>query len=198
MDSAKEFTGDFLSLLNPYAILIAVLTVALFFMHGSIYILMKTEGELHDKMRSWTSPSIIFFIITYATATMATLIYMPHMTEAIQGRPFFFVIAICNMLAIANIPREIQRGRDGRAFISSCANIALLMMLYGIGTYPNAVRALNDPAGLSLTIYNSASSEKTLEILLLIALIGMPMVVAYTIAVYWIFKGKVKLESTSY
>lgn len=198
LDSTKEFTGDFMSLLNPYAILIAIMTVAVFFMHGSIYILMKTEGELHDKMRSWTNPSIIFFIITYATATMATLIYMPHMIETIQDRPFFFIIAILNMLAIANIPREIQRGKDGWAFISSCANIIFLMMLYGIGTYPNAVRAINDPDNLSLTIYNSASSEKTLEILLLIALIGVPMVVSYTIAVYWIFKGKVRLESTSY
>lgn len=198
LDSHKEFIGDFIGLLNPYSILIGVLTVAVFFMHGSIYILMKTEGELHDKMRSWTTPSIILFIITYATATMATLIYMPHMIEAIQDRPFFFVIAIFNMLAIANIPREIQRGRDGWAFISSCANIALLMMLYGIGTYPNAVRAINDPANLSLTIYNSASSEKTLQILILIALIGIPMVVGYTIAIYWIFKGKVKLDSASY
>ena len=198
LDSTKEFTGDFIGLLNPYAMLIGILTVALFFMHGSIYILMKTEGELHDKMRAWTNPSIIFFVIAYATATMATLIYMPHMIEAIQNRPFFFVIAICNMLAIANIPREIQRGNDGWAFISSCANIIFLMMLYGIGTYPNVVRAINDPTGLSLTIYNSASSEKTLEILHIIAIIGLPMVIAYTIAVYWIFKGKVKLESTSY
>lgn len=198
LDNAKEFTGDFVGLLNPYSMLIGVLTVAVFFMHGSIYILMKTEGELHDKMRAWTTPAIIFFIITYATATMATLIYMPHMSEAIQARPLFFVIAIANMLAIANIPREIQKGRDGRAFISSCANIAFLMMLYGVGTYPNAVRAINNPADLSLTIYNSASSEKTLEILLLIALIGIPMVAAYTIAIYWIFKGKVRLDSTSY
>lgn len=198
LDSTKEFTGDFIGLLNPYALLIGILTVALFFMHGSIYVLMKTEGELHDKMRAWTTPSIIFFIITYAIATMATLIYMPHMVEAIQNRPLFFVIAIANMLAIANIPREIQRGRDGRAFISSCANIALLMMLYGVGTYPNAVRAINNPAELSLTIYNSASSETTLKILLLIAIIGIPMVAAYTIAIYWIFRGKVKLESTSY
>jgi cytochrome d ubiquinol oxidase subunit II len=198
LDATKEFTGEFMDLLNPYSILIGIMTVAVFFMHGAIYTLMKTEGELHEKMRSWIKPSIIFFIITYATTTMATLIYMPHMIQAIQDRPFFFAIAIVNMLAIANIPREIQRGRDGWAFISSCANIALLMMLYGIGTYPNAVRAINDPAGLSLTIYNAASSQKTLEILLIIAIIGIPMVISYTIAVYWIFKGKVKLESTSY
>lgn len=198
LNDVKEFTGDFLDILHPYSILIGILTVTVFFMHGAIFILMKTEGELHEKMRSWVNPSIILFIITYATATMATLIYMPHMVKAIQDRPIFFAIAILNMLAIANIPREIQRGRDGWAFISSCANIALLMGLYGVGTYPNAIRAINDPAGLSLTIYNASSSQKTLGILLIIAVIGMPLVVSYTTAVYWIFKGKVKLEPTSY
>lgn len=198
LNDVKEFTGDFLDLLHPYSILIGILTVAVFFMHGAIYILMKTEGDLHEKMRAWVNPAIILFIITYATATMATLIYMPHMVTAIQDRPIFFALAIVNMLAIANIPREIQRGRDGWAFISSCANIALLMGLYGIGTYPNAVRAINDPEGLSLTIFNASSSEKTLGILLLIAIIGIPLVISYTIAVYWIFKGKVKLEATSY
>ena len=198
LDAQKEFTGTFFDLLDPYAVLTGFLAVAVFFMHGTIYILMKTEGELHEKMRGWVSPSIIFFIIMYATTTMATLIYMPHMIKTIQERPIFFLIAVVNMLVIANIPREIQRGKDGIAFISSCANIICLMALYGIGTYPNVVRAINDPENLSLTIYNSASSQATLEILLLIAAIGVPMVVSYTIAIYWIFHGKVKLDATSY
>ena len=159
---------------------------------------MKTEGVLHDRMRQIINPSIIGFIICYATTTMATLIYMPHMTDAIKDRPAFFFLAIINMLAIANIPREIQKGNDGRAFASSCVNIIMLMGLYALGSYPIVVRAINDPENLSLTIFNSASSEKTLEILLLIAVIGIPMVISYTIAVYWIFHGKVKLDSTSY
>lgn len=198
LDMQREFSGNLSDLVHPYAILIGVMTVALFFMHGAIYILMKTEGVLHDKMRRWVNPSIIFFIIAYATTTMATLIYMPHMSQAIMDRPVFFILAILNMLAIANIPREIQKGRDDRAFASSCANIILLMSLYALGSYPNVVRAINDPENLSLTIYNSASSEKTLGILLLIAIIGIPMVVSYTCAIYWIFRGKVKIDSTSY
>lgn len=198
LDSNKEFIGDFSSLIDPYVILVGIMAVALFSMHGAIYILMKTEGALHEKMRQWVNPSIIFFIITYASVTMATLIYMPHMTQAIKDRPFFFLLAIANMLVIANIPREVSKGRDGWAFISSCANIMLLMGLYAVGTYPNVIRAINDPEKLSLTIFNSSSSQATLEILLLIAIIGIPMVIAYTFAVYWIFKGKVKLDSTSY
>jgi cytochrome d ubiquinol oxidase subunit II len=198
LDEHKEFIGSFWQLLNPYALLVGLLTAALFFMHGSIYVVMKTEGELHDKMRGFVNPAIIGFIMFYATATMATLIYMPHMTEAMKSRPEFFVLAIVNMLAIANIPREIQRGRDDLAFASSCVNIICLMALYALGTYPEVIRASNAPEAFSLTIYNSASSSMTLEILLLIACIGIPLVVAYTTAIYWIFHGKVRLDSTSY
>jgi cytochrome d ubiquinol oxidase subunit II len=198
LDQHKEFIGDISDLIHPYAIMMGVFTVALFSMHGSIFLMMKTEGELHDKLRLRVNPAIIFFIITYAIVTFATLIYMPHMVEALRDRPSFFLIAIVNMLVIANIPRLINKGMDGWAFIYSCLNIMCLMALYGIGTYPNVVRAINDPAGLSLNIYNSASSQKTLEILILIALIGVPLVISYTIAIYWIFRGKVRLDSTSY
>lgn len=198
LDEHMEFIGSLQDLLNPYALMVGVMAVALFSMHGSIFIVMKTEGALHDKMRDRVNPSIIFFIMCYAITTFATLIYMPHMVQAIQERPYFFLIAIVNMLAIANIPREISKGNDGWAFISSCVNIMCLMALFGLGTYPYAVRAINDPANLSLSIYETSSSLKTLEILIFIALIGIPLVVSYTIAIYWIFRGKVRLESTSY
>jgi cytochrome d ubiquinol oxidase subunit II len=197
LDPEKEFTGTLGTILNPYSFLVGLMTVSLFLMHGSIYILMKTEGEFHDKMRRWTNPSIIFFIIMYAITTMATLIYMPHMIEAFKNRPLFFLVAIANILLVANIPREIQLGRDARAFISSCLNVICLLALYAIGTYPNVIRAVNDPS-LSLTIYNSSSSAKTLEILFLIALIGVPLVISYTIAIYSIFRGKVKIDPHSY
>ncbi len=198
LNAEREFAGTFVQLIHPYALLVGVMTVALFMMHGSIYVVMKTEGELHDRARGWVNPSIIFFIVAYALTTMATLIYQPHMTLAIQERPVFFLLAVASMLAIANIPREIQLGRDGRAFISSCFAMLFLFSLFAVGMYPTVLRAINDPENLSLTIYNSSSSIMTLEILLLIVLIGVPLVVAYTVGIYWVFRGKVKLESTSY
>lgn len=198
IDSEGEFTGEFLSLFEPYALMVGLFAVALFSMHGSIYVLMKTEGELHDKIRNWVNPMIIFFIMCYAIITMSTLIYMPHMVETIKVRPEFLLIGVINMFLIANIPREISLGRDARAFASSCGNVICLMALYGIGTYPNVIRAVNDPEMLSLTIYNSSSSETTLKVLLIIALIGVPLVISYTCCIYWVFHGKVKLDSTSY
>lgn len=193
----KEFAGSFLGLLNPYSILIGITTVALFMMHGSIYGVMKTEGAMHDKIRGWVNNTIIFFVICYVTATMATLIYVPHMIAHFKEYPALFILALLNMLAIANIPREIYHGRDFYAFLSSCASIAALLALFAIGIFPNMVIS-NPEAANSLTIYNAASSQKTLGVMLTVAIIGLPFVLAYTASIYWIFRGKVKLDSTSY
>ncbi|MCE2982552.1 MAG: cytochrome d ubiquinol oxidase subunit II, partial [Parachlamydia sp.] len=172
LDETKEFAGQFSDLLHPYALLVGLLTVSLFMVHGAIYLLMKTEGELHDRLRTRAVSCIVFFVLCYAITTMATLIYMPHMIGALQDRPFFFIIALLNLLAVANIPREIYHGRDARAFVCSCLNIICLLALYAIGTYPNVIRSIDQPDLLSLTIYNSSSSPLTLKILFLIALIG--------------------------
>jgi cytochrome bd ubiquinol oxidase subunit II len=192
-----EFAGTFWDLLNPYALLIGVTTVALFMMHGAIYIVLKTEGPVHDRARGWVSNTIIFFILCYMSATMATLLFVPHMVETIKQHPAFFGLALLNMLAVANIPREIHHRRDFRAFLSSCASMAALMALFGVGMFPDLVHASNAPA-YSLTIYNAASSRKTLQIMLVIAAIGVPLVLSYTASIYWLFRGKVKLDRISY
>jgi cytochrome d ubiquinol oxidase subunit II len=101
------------------------------------------------------------------------------------------------MLAIANIPREISRKKNFRAFLSSSAIIALLVLIFGLEMFPNLI--VSNPAmENSLTIHNGASSEKTLTVMLVIAAIGMPLVLAYTSIIYWVFRGKVKVDSHSY
>jgi cytochrome d ubiquinol oxidase subunit II len=197
IDDRGVFAGTFGSLLHPYALLLGVTTVALFMMHGAIYGLMKTEGTLHDKLRGWITQCIIFFIICYAVTTMATLLYVPHMAERLRANPWLFSIALVNMLAIANIPREIHRGRDWWAFLSSCAVMITLMGLFGLEMFPNLVFSNPNPAH-SLDIYNAASSAKTLGIMLIIAGIGVPVVLAYTVSIYWIFRGKVRIDRMSY
>lgn len=197
LNANKEFIGTFWGLINPYTVLVGVTTVALFMMHGAIYGVMKTENELHNKLRGWVNNTIIFFIICYITTTMSTLIYYPHMIQHFKEYPVLFVLALLNMLAIANIPREISKGKDFFAFLSSCASIAALLTLFAFGVFPNFVIASNNPE-FSLNIYNAASSHKTLNIMLIIALIGIPFVLAYTISIYWIFRGKVKLNNMSY
>jgi len=196
LDAAGEFRGTLLTLLHPFALLTGVTTVALFMMHGAIYLALKTEGELQTLVRGWIARTIIFFVICYGTTTMATLLYAPHMGEAIQRHPAFFALPLLTMLAVANVPREIHHGRDGRAFLSSTLAVLGLFALTGVGMYPNLVTAL-DPER-SLTIYNAASSPRTLGIMLVMAAIGIPLVVAYTVSIYWIFRGKVRLDPSSY
>ena len=119
------------------------------------------------------------------------------MADAVRANPWLFAVAFINMLAIANIPREIHKGNDGRAFLSSCGAMITLMMLFGLNSFPYLVYSLPHPEH-SLTAFNASSSLKTLKIMLTIALIGVPVVLAYTVSIYWIFRGKVQLDRMSY
>ncbi len=194
---SKEFSLSLFQMLNPYGVLVGITTVALFMMHASIFLSMKTDGELKEQVRGWINHTTIFFVICYATTTMATLVFYPHMAEPFKQHPWLFVFALLNMLAIANIPREIHRKNEFKAFLSSCAGIAALLFLFALGIYPNLVIS-SVSAAHNLTIYNSASSQGTLTTMLIFALIGIPFVVAYTISIYYIFRGKVKIDEMSY
>jgi cytochrome d ubiquinol oxidase subunit II len=141
--------------------------------------------------------TIIAFVIAYATTSLATLLYVPRMAEPLRQEPWLFIIPVLNILFIANIPREVHLGRDFRAFLSSCAAMIALMTLFGVGMFPHLVFSQPEPKN-SLDIYNAASSQETLGIMLVIATLGVPVVLAYTTCVYWIFRGKVKLDRTSY
>ena len=196
LDPAGEFVGSFFTLLQPYALLIGVTTVALFTMHGALYLTLKTEGELQAAVRGWARNAIVAFSVCYVATTVVTILHVPRMWEGIASRPLLFVVPVLTLLAVVCIPRAALLGKDGRAFAASCVAIAGLLATAGIGMYPNLVAATN-PAR-ALTIHNAASSPKTLTIMLIIAGIGMPLVLAYTIGIYRTFRGKVKLDSTSY
>jgi len=183
---------------EPYPILVGIMTLALFMMHGAIFLVMKTEDELQEKLIRWIRPTSIFFIITYAVTTMVTLIYQTHMVERLRQRPYLFLIALANMLVIANIFRVLHHKKFGWAFISSCLNIGLLLALFAVGIFPDLVRSSINPEEFSLTITNSTSSLKTLQILTVIVIIGLPLVFGYGFFVYRLFRGKVRIDHTSY
>ncbi len=192
-----EFAGTFLDLLHPYTLLTGLTTLALFMMHGAIYVVLKTSGELRELARIWVKRTMIFFSLGYLLTTLATLVYIPAMTAALTSAPVLLVVPLLDVLAIANIPREVRRGRYFRAFLSSSAAMAGLLALFGIGMYPDLIRCHTVPAN-SLTIYNGASSPQTLSIMLIVAAIGMPLVIAYTASIYWIFRGKVEVSERGY
>ncbi len=197
LSAAHEFTGNFWTLIHPFSLLVGVLTLALFMMHGAIYLVMKTEGPLHDRIRIWVRRAMIFFIMAFAVATLAALLYVPKLSEPFKNNPVFFILPLLGVFCIANIPRAIAHGWDFQAFLSSCGAVVFLMAVAGIAMYPTLLYSVPN-AENSLTIYNAASSPKTLQIMLIMALIGMPLVLAYTVSIYWVFRGKVRLETHSY
>ncbi len=192
-----NYHGNLLHQIHPYTVLTGLLVVAMFMMHGAIYLMLKTEGELNERVRGWVRPSIIAFILLYVVVTMATLLYLPHMAAPFRDHPVLFLVPALSVLAIANIPREMHHGREMRAFLSSSITMLLLLLLFGIGMFPELIHARPDPE-LSMTAFNASSSQLTLKTMLILAAIGMPLVLAYTIHIYRVFQGKVKLDSMSY
>ncbi|QYY37196.1 cytochrome d ubiquinol oxidase subunit II [Ruficoccus sp. ZRK36] len=198
LDENHEFVGNFLGLLHPYALFLGVTTLALFMMHGNIYLIMKTEGALQEKLKRWVKITIPVYIGCFIIFNLWTIFACPHIESVMHKRPVELgIVFVLALLVVANIPREVHKGRYFLSFLSSCAGMGFLMLLFALSVYPNMIFSNPNPAN-SLNIYNGSSSEGTLEIMFWIALIGVPIVITYTSCVYYIFRGKVKLTEESY
>ncbi len=192
-----EFVGNWLEFINPYAIMVGVTTVALFSMHGTIYLTLKTEGRLFAKLTILLRRAFIFFAVSFGITTLYTLIYIPHLSDRFQQYPILFFIPLLVFLSIANVPRLASKRKYWQAFLFSSLTTALLLILVAVELYPTLVLSTLDPK-YSLTIYNASSSNKSLSIMLIFAAIGAPLVASYTAFVFWTFRGKVKLDERSY
>lgn len=198
LDGEKNFTGSLFSFFTPYAILIGCLSVSLLMMHGSIYLVMKTEGDLQKKLQRWGMHTISLFFLFYFLSTCATLLYMPHMTDRYKELPWTFFLPALAFICFFMIPKLFFLHKVGLAFLFSCFGITLLVSLFGIGTYPYLVRSSIDSIHNSWTIENAASSRLTLQVLLTIVAIGVPLVIGYGCYIYKVFRGKVRIGPSSY
>jgi len=192
-----EFAGTLKNMMHPYSIFMGCTTVLLFAMHGAIYLAMKNDGEVQEIVTSWIPRLTGLFITFYVIVNVITLVYNDRMLEVVRERPWILGILLLDFLIVMNIPREIHKGRRFNAFISSCLGMVLLMAIFGLTYFPNMVFSHPFPEH-SLTIYNAASSQKTLGIMLIIACLGIPVVLAYTTCIYWIFRGKTRVTAHSY
>ncbi len=197
LDERGILRASFLDLLGVYPLLTGILTIVMFAMHGGLYLQLKTEGDLRHRLRRWTWCGYCLFVVLFLLSTAVTLLWFPRATANFENFPAAWTVVVLMFLAVANIPRCLRSGRDGQAFLSSCCTIAALVFLFGVALFPNLVASTPNPDH-SLTIRNAASSDTTLQIMALIAALGMPFVLAYSAVVYWTFRGPVKLDSTSY
>jgi cytochrome d ubiquinol oxidase subunit II len=193
----RVFTGTFFSLLNPYALLVGSLSLVMFTMHGALYMTLKTDGELQERMKGWAAKSWVAFILLYVAATIATFFVSPFLFESVLGNPVFWVFFVLLLVSILYIPVATNARRYWAAMLASSLTILSMIGLAAVSMFPVLVPSTLD-AAYSLTAYNAASTPKTHTVMLIIALIGMPIVIAYTIYIYRVFKGKVVITEDSY
>ncbi|MBX3379491.1 MAG: cytochrome d ubiquinol oxidase subunit II [Phycisphaeraceae bacterium] len=195
--------GDFadsvrlVQMLHPFPVCVGLFAVTAFAMHGAIYLNLKTEGELHRRVRRWMWASFFCFLAMYMVVTAYAVFTIPRATASFRHYPWAWVIVALNILAIANIPRSLYLGRPLRAFLTSACVIAAFTFLFGLALFPNLIVSSISPDH-DLSIPKAASTEKTLGIMAIIAAMGIPFVLAYTAVIYWVFRGKVVLHEDSY
>ncbi|MEN0003626.1 MAG: cytochrome d ubiquinol oxidase subunit II [Bacteroidota bacterium] len=197
LDENFEFQGNWLSFFNVYALLTGLTVLALMTLHGGIYLCLKTEGKLFDKVERLVKSAIIAFVILFSILSLYSLVYFPHLSDRFKDVPYLFVVPLLGILSIANVPRLVSKQKFLSAFIFSSLTFSFLLLTVAIELYPQLLFATNKVEN-SITIYNAASSDKSLGIMLGFVAVGVPLIIGYTYFVYRAFWGKVQLDETSY
>ena len=188
MDAAG-YHGNLFSLLNPYGLVTGVLFVLAFAVHGSLYVAIKTTGDMSQRASALANklwPALLVVAVVFLGYTYpATKIYNNYLAN-----PILLVVPLVAVAALLMVRVFAGKGALGKAFTCSCLTIVFVAFTGVTGLFPNLIPSTLDPA-YSLTIYNSSSSLLTLKIMTAVALIMVPIVIAYKIWVYRIFRHKV-------
>jgi cytochrome d ubiquinol oxidase subunit II len=197
ISEAGDYLGTFFDMITVFSVLVGLFSVSLFALHGAIYLYLKTEGELQERLVGWIRGTYIVYVAMFVVVTFWSIAFVPASIKHFGDFPVLWLIPIINVAAIYNIHRVMKKGQPLMAFLSSCGTITALVLLFCAALYPNLLPAANNP-DYSITIFNGASSVLTQKIGLIIVAIGMPMVLSYTTIIYWTFRGKVVLDEQSY
>ena len=193
----QEIETNLISLLTPFALLVGVTTVAMFAMHGAIYLIMKTGDAIHARARASLPKLMIGFVVLNTLVVVASLLLDLPFTARYREELWPLIFPVAALAAMIATWVLVQRARYLLAFVASSLMILLLIVAAGYGMHPNLLVSSIDPA-YDLTIFNAASEQNTLQVALVIALIGMPFVLLYTVSVYYVFRGKVVVAPDSY
>lgn len=178
-----NYTGSFFDLLNPFALLLGVMTLLVFTTHGAIFLALKTRGEMHEAARG----AALKVGLAAAVVAVAALLW----AQAFSGRvaitlPMVLVAAVFFLAALG---MTLKR-RDGWAFIFSSGTIALAVASLFVGLFPNVMVSTID-AAYNLTVDNASSQEYTLTIMTWVAVIMTPIVLIYQGWTYWVFRKRI-------
>jgi cytochrome d ubiquinol oxidase subunit II len=166
-------------------------------LHGGIFLTLKTEGDLLDRVKRLVPRLMAAFFVLMTLLIAWTLLLDRPIDERYSERVWIAVFPLLALVVALAAWRQIHLQRYLSAFLASAAMIGLLMAAVAAGLYPVLLPSSIDVA-YDLTIHNAASAEPTLEVMTVIAVIGMPFVLLYTAGVYYFFRGRVVLDDESY
>ncbi len=193
IDQKGVFHGTFFTLLRPAPLLMGVVGVFMFLMHGTAYLLRKTEGEVFEMAKKFAYISFFGYIGTLIITDFILVIVAPELYNNYFKYPIFWIAPIILIAGlILYFKNLINQNYDKVIYGSTLVSLGTVLTI-ALASYPVLIRSTIDPK-YNLTIWNSASSHLTLTVMLIATLIFMPMVITYTIYVYRVFKGKVSSE----
>jgi cytochrome d ubiquinol oxidase subunit II len=197
LNQSGDITGTIVDLLNPFALLVGLTTIFMVATHGAIYLSMKVDGEQLARVKRWIPRLIIIFFVLNTLLVAVLVFQRSQITERYLQQPALILFPLGALIAAIAGWFMVRRERYFTAFVCSAVMIFLLLLSAGIGLYPNLLISTLNPQ-YNLTIFNAASESQSLIVMLIVAVIGIPVVLLYTIGVYYFFRGRVKLGSHSY
>jgi cytochrome d ubiquinol oxidase subunit II len=185
LNARHEYVGSFLDLLNPFALVTGLTTLALFLTHGGVYLALKTTREVRARARS-----VAMSVGVVAAILMALSVGWQHVLRGTTLSLTLGVLAVVSLLAAIVLTRA---ERDGWAFVASAISTALLVLGWFASLYPDVFPSTLNPA-YSLNIENAASTPYTLQLMSWIALIFSPFILAYQAWSYWVFRKRISVR----
>jgi cytochrome d ubiquinol oxidase subunit II len=191
------FQGTFAFMLNPYALLTGLTSVAVLAWHGSTYLRVKTEGPLEQRVTSFSGILTWASIALVALVTVATFAVSPTVSENYRTHPLAWVFPLLALAGLAGGVLSRKPSSERWAYRSSTLAIAGLLLAAAMTVYPNLLISTLSPA-YNLNIFNAASSPVSQRDALIANLAGMVAVAIYSYYIHHIFQGKVRLGGHGY
>jgi cytochrome d ubiquinol oxidase subunit II len=182
LDADHEFVGTVFDLLNPFALLGGLTTLALFVTHGAIFLALKTAGEVRDRANALAG-RVGLVAAALAVAFLAWSLSQRHSAAAV-------VLAVVAALALVGGLLANRVRREGWAFLGTAATIAFAVACLFASLYPNVMPSTIADAN-SLTIHNASSTPYTLKIMTWVAVVFTPIVLIYQGWTYWVFRKRI-------
>ena len=195
-DGDYVYQGSLFTLLNPYGLLGGLFFLALFLVHGSLWLAKKSEGDLQARAAATAAklwPALLAVAVLFLIATA----FFTRLYDNYLAHPLLFVVVLLTVGGLVGTRFFMAQSSYFKAWCASAVTIIGATFFGVIGLYPNLFPSSIDPA-LSLTAQNASSSPLTLAIMLGVVIVFVPLVIVYQVWAYTLFKGKVNLEDMVY